>query len=551
MTISCAVRPRWENLLISGMLTHAADLTRDAWTYASGLRGSLRDIVSLQAATAALSDQLRNRDESFLQVVREGIYSDLQSPYRRLLLHAGYNYEDVRDLVRSRGLEAALTQLHDQGVYVSLDEFKGRAPIRRPGLEFNVSAFDFDNPLRSAHLKGTTGGSRGGGTRVNIDLNYIAHEAAGTKIWLACQNLTEYPGVIWRPGPPSMTGLRSLLLTVRSGQVPVKWFSPSRPKWNRQGIEGRALMLYTLLIGRLCGIRLPQPEHAPSLSTIVDFLSEQVRRGRPAQLNSGASEWVRICLAAEASGSDIAGTVFRGGGEPYTDGKSAVVERVGARGTPSYAMQEAGDLAIGCGSPSHPDDMHVMKDRFVILPLPVQLASGPAVHGLFHTTLLRASPKVMLNVESGDYGVMEERDCGCLWQQIGFKMHLHTVRSYEKLTSGSVTFMGSMLHDLLEEVLPARFGGGPLDYQLVEEEENGLPRVTVLASPKLGPLDKQTVLNCVVQSLSFADWSRRQAQTWLQNDTLRVERREPYATGAGKILPLHILGVTDTDTNGQ
>ena len=58
--------------------------------------------------------------------------------------------------------------------------------------------------------------------------------------------------------------------------------------------------------------------------------------------------------------------------------------------------------------------------------------------------------------------------------ELGFTTHLHTVRSYEKLTSGGVMFMGSMLHELLEETLPARFGGSPLDYQLVEEEEDGV-----------------------------------------------------------------------------
>jgi hypothetical protein len=186
--------------------------------------------------------------------------------------------------------------------------------------------------------------------------------------------------------------------------------------------------------------------------------------------------------------------------------------------------------------------MHVMEERMVVLQRPIEPAQGVTVQGLYHTGLLTSAPKLLLNVESGDYGVIEERDCGCLWQQLGFTRHLHNVRSYEKLTSEGVMFMGSMLHQLLEEILPARFGGSPLDYQLVEEEENGLLRVSVLVSPRVGDLEERAVLDAVIDSLGFADWSRRQADLWRQNDTLRVIRRDPYATGAAKILPVHLLG---------
>jgi hypothetical protein len=75
-------------------------------------------------------------------------------------------------MVQRDGLEAALSRLHDAGVYVTLEEFKGRAPICRPGLEFEVSERDFDNPLLTAHYEGLTGGSRGGGSRVAIDFEF-------------------------------------------------------------------------------------------------------------------------------------------------------------------------------------------------------------------------------------------------------------------------------------------------------------------------------------------------------------------------------------------
>jgi hypothetical protein len=102
-------------------------------------------------------------------------------------------------------------------------------------------------------------------------------------------------------------------------------------------------------------------------------------------------------------------------------------------------------------------------------------------------------------------------------------------------------FMGSMLFELLEDTLPARFGGNPTDYQLVEDEDDGITRVSLLISPRLGPVDEGAVLEAFYEKVGFAAWSRRMADTWRHSGTLRVQRREPIATAVGKILPLHVL----------
>jgi hypothetical protein len=326
--------------------------------------------------------------------------------------------------------------------------------------------------------------------------------------------------------------------------MPEKWLSPTHPKWNRQGIQGRALMVFTLIVSRLAGRPVPRPRHVKDVREVAAYLADTVRNGRPVVLVCGQSEWVRISLAAEKAGLDISGTAFRGGGEPYTEGKAAVLARVGATGYPSYAMHEVGTVAYPCGAGIAPDDMHILHNRMAVLQRPVRLKAGLEAPALYHTTLLPTAPKLMLNVESGDYAVMEERDCGCLWQQLGFTTHVHHIRSYEKLTSEGVMFMGSMLHEVLEQRLPARFGGSPLDYQLVEEEEGGLPKVGIIVSPRIGPVDDAEVIETFLKAVGSSDWSRRMAETWQQAGTLRVLRRDPYATPAGKILPLHVLSPT-------
>jgi len=147
----------------------------------------------------------------------------------------------------------------------------------------------------------------------------------------------------------------------------------------------------------------------------------------------------------------------------------------------------------------------------------------------------------MLNVESDDYGSLETRNCGCRVGELGYSMHLSNIRSYEKLTSEGVSFLGTELLRLLEEVLPHRFGGNPTDYQFAEEEVDGLPKVNIVVSPRVGALDDEAVINTVVNSLVSYPGGDIMIRQWRQGNTLHVVRREPYATSSAKILPLHII----------
>jgi hypothetical protein len=149
---------------------------------------------------------------------------------------------------------------------------------------------------------------------------------------------------------------------------------------------------------------------------------------------------------------------------------------------------------------------------------------------------------VMLNVESGDYGVLEPRPCGCAVEAAGYAGHLHTIRSYEKLTSEGMTFLGTDLLTLVEDVLPTRFGGAPTDYQLVEEERDGLSRVMLYVNPRVGALDEQAVLRVVLDFLrSGSRHEAMMAEIWRAAETLRLVRAAPHVTPASKVQPLHVV----------
>ncbi len=193
---------------------------------------------------------------------------------------------------------------------------------------------------------------------------------------------------------------------------------------------------------------------------VARWLADRVAEGTPAEIHTRPSSGVRVCLAARERGYDISGTCFRFNSEPYTAAKAGVIAQAGARAAVQYSLAEIGNIGIACNAPAALDDVHVAIDKLAVVQhdkyLPNAAVSVPA---LYYTTLLPSSPKLMLNVESDDYGVLERRRCGCLLDDLGFHTHLSEIRSYDKLTSEGMTFLGSELISLVDEVLPSRFGG--------------------------------------------------------------------------------------------
>jgi hypothetical protein len=145
-------------------------------------------------------------------------------------------------------------------------------------------------------------------------------------------------------------------------------------------------------------------------------------------------------------------------------------------------------------------------------------------------------------VESDDYGVVESRSCGCLLESYGYTEHILHIRSFRKLTGEGVTLVGSEMIRILEEVLPARFGGSPLDYQLLEEEdENGFTRISLLVSPKVQIVDESKVIEVILEAMEHSSVAADLARAiWSQGNTLRVKREEPIWTARGKLMPLHL-----------
>jgi hypothetical protein len=522
---------------------------RDLWAFARYARRLPRFLarpVGWEESRGWLKDALERRAANFLHVLERAVLPNARSPYLALLRHAGIEFGDVVRVVREDGLEGALMRLYDAGVRVTHDEFKGRRRLERPGMSLEVRAEDFDNPLLGVAVAGTTGGSRGPGTRVLLDLDHLAYRVAHDWLTAAAHgDVDGRPVAFWRPVPPGLAGLNNALMLAKRGIRIERWFAQNgfAP---RSGQRREFLLTgYTVLASRLWGTPIPVPEATPAAEAVkvARWLADKASQGTPALLNASASSCVRVCLAAKEHGLEIGGTILRVGGEPFTEAKARVVRESGCRALVHYGMTEIGRIGIPCAAPRALDDVHLATDRLAVIQRDRDLGPGVGRVGAFHfTTLHPRSSKLMINTEIGDYGVLEDRDCGCAMGEVGLSRHLHSIRSYEKLTSEGMHFLGDELISALEETLPARFGGRASDYQLVEKEVDGLPRVQLVVSPRVGSIDERQVVACLLEALGRGPAYRgMMAGIWQQAETLGVVRREPYISPAAKILPLHIL----------
>src|SRR3990172_9934203 len=196
--------------------------------YIWGLRGFLQHRLTLEEARRRIEDQLRHREKDFLNILEKGIFAHPRSPYKKLFQHARIEFADVVNLVQRHGVEGALTHLYEAGIYIAIDEFKGRRPIRRSGLEFPVRPQDFDNPLLAKHYEARSSGSRGVGTRIIIDLELLTHEAAYYHHFLDSFDLTARPIGTWRTLPPAHAGMKLVLRYAKLGKSVEKWFTQSK-----------------------------------------------------------------------------------------------------------------------------------------------------------------------------------------------------------------------------------------------------------------------------------------------------------------------------------
>ena len=308
----------------------------------------------------------------------------------------------------------------------------------------------------------------------------------------------------------------------------------------------RLATYYAVYASRLFGADFPKPEYVSfeQAHKVTDCLAEVLKRRQGCVLWTFANSAVRVCQAAMERQLDLSGVTFIIGGEPLTAAKMKEIKVTGANAVGVYVVVEVGLIGFGCaGQTAASDDNHFCKDLSAVIQHRREILSGTAsVDAFLFTSLLPGAAKILLNVESGDYGVIENRHCGCGLEELGLANHIYNIRSFDKLTGEGMTFVGTDILRIIEEVLPARFGGASSDYQMVEEEDKrGYTSLSLSVSPEVGVIDEGELIKTVLSELSKGnDTQRMMAEIWSQAETLKVKRIRPLITAAGKLLPLHI-----------
>ena len=251
---------------------------------------------------------------------------------------------------------------------------------------------------------------------------------------------------------------------------------------------------------------------------------------------------MRLCQAAVKDGLDLRGVQLTVSGEPITASRMSTIRQSGATALPRAGSSEASLLGLGCLAPETVDELHAFSDlNATIQPGPDDPTEGLPPTALLLTSLRRAARLILLNVSLGDQGELSQRRCGCPLETAGWTNHLQQLRSFEKLNAGGMTFLDTDVMRVLEETLPARFGGGATDYQLVEREtESGLADIGLIAHPRLGPLDETALRDAFLDALGSGDGVERiMALQWRGAGLPRLLREPPRPNAVGKILHLH------------
>ena len=331
----------------------------------------------------------------------------------------------------------------------------------------------------------------------------------------------------------------------RCGLVPSRWFSLVNAADPRYAPRYRWSARVVRWASRTAGVRLPIPETTPvdAPLPIARWMAASLAEGRTPLLLTYPSPAIRLCRVAVEAGIDLTGAKLRLYGEPLTEARLEVIRQSGAEALGIYASVETWRIGEPCLDPDAPDEVHLLDDLHALIQ-PGDRDARPSVpsNALLLTSIRPTAPIVLLNASLGDEATVGARSCGCPLERVGWGPHLTRVRSYEKVTAGGMTFLDVDLARVLDYTLPARFGGGPTDYQLVEDETSGgRPRIRLLVHPPVGPLDPEAVSREFLRAIGTgAGAGALMAQVLGDAKIMTVERRAPLSTASGKVLHLHL-----------
>jgi hypothetical protein len=494
---------------------------------------ALRRPPTLEQARLGLARRRQERATVFLSEVRQQVFTRPDQPYARLLGAAGCSYGDLERLVRTEGLEGALSVLLRQGVYLTEPELKGRQPVVRGSLSFDMR---FRDLRRVGQFVTGPDGRRQ--TRYGAMFREVAEDAL--------LSLEALGGSAWRYGYWANLGDTLLLWFIRHtgpDYRPVRCYTRINPRAARTARSARLLARYLRPVAGLAGVTLPPMTYVPinRPDPIVEWLRSELAAGATPFLSVPVSMAMLLVERARQLGLDLQGVLLGVGSEPLSAARRRVLAASGAGVIPNYASKEYGPVAYGCPRPEGVDDVHLFDDQHAI----VQRAADQVIHdhpaaALYLTALRPGWPYLLVNASIGDRADISASRCGCPLQALGWGTRLQAIRSFARLKLALWPIPDEMLIEVLEQRLPARFGGRAGSYQLVEDQAqiDGQRRLRLLIDPAVSA-EPAEIRRCWLEALREIGVPLHDLasdQRWMV-----VERGAPLVTSGGKTYLIHHL----------
>ncbi|MDX1982478.1 MAG: hypothetical protein SFV51_19545 [Bryobacteraceae bacterium] len=516
----------------------------DYYRRAAGIRRMVKALPSTDPVSR-IRQQLLQREIVFLDTVLRVVFERADNPYFHMFRMAGCNFEDLEEIVMREGLEAALTVLHRAGVYLTHDEFKGKTAVVRNGREIPACIQSFANPFTKGVISGTSSGSRSRGTRTVQSAEVNVYREGYELLQRREFGFSRRAQIQLKPLLPSTAGLTACLRAARRGWRVDKWFAPD-VSFGKEGVQWLSTSFATA-VARTAGAAMPFPSMLPGndFTPVARWIAESKKRGRDTFVSAMTGYAVRVADAALQGGYDISGAIFVAGGEAVSPAKRALVEAAGAEIYPMYWIHEIGPIGFACRQMNTGNCVHLFEDSVAVIshrrkaPL-----TEVEVDSLLFTTLLPQAPLVLINAEMEDAGILGRANCGCVFGETGFHRQIADVYSFGKLTAMGITLIGTDIITLLERDLPARFGGCPGDFQLVEREVHAQTEIILRISPRVGVSSAEVVKEYFLRELPNCNSGWVASRILRHTGSFRTVVGEPLPTLTGKILPLHVLGVS-------
>jgi len=296
---------------------------------------------------------------------------------------------------------------------------------------------------------------------------------------------------------------------------------------------------------RFFGAKIPYPTYLNhnDFRPVAEHLAMRRAAGHRIGVSGFVSSISRVAAAALDNSLDISGCLAVVAGEALTDAKRAVIEAAGIRVYPTYGTTDFGSIGMPCREMDTGNCVHVLQQNCALISKRSEgVVCDRPVESLYVTSVLPFASRILVNAEIGDTGVIEPATCDCSLSRLGLNLQVRDIAAISKVTAQGMTIAADELVQVLEEALPARFGGHPGDYQLLEVEAEAQTEMVLRIRPGVTEYPAQEILNHFLAETRRLYGGSMSVLSWLHSDGIRAEVAPPVLAGTGKFRAVRLLG---------